>query len=175
MTLFNAVLADHEKLAGAQGILRQGVLGTVFAQAYNVGNLEVGKFPKNPLAISEIFEEIVFPPLRKIERTSDLRASWKKRIKFEGRLVKEWGREGTKGRRPEFEKWYFKARLDLLWAMELDLYKVGDQRKATRTMLEFLERNVHHTNAPKWIQSLESLLKGQEPKEAPKPKKEKAE
>ncbi len=164
-----AVLQDHEKLRGQEKILRENALASIFARAYGVNSLKASDFPKSPLEIGAIFEKIVFPPLRKIDRVSQLRKAWENRIGYEGNLIKEWSAEGSvRGRRPAFEKWYSSGRLDLLWAMELDVFKVGDQRAAALSMLEFLKKNLSHSKAPGWIAQFTQLIDGGE-EEASKP------
>jgi len=43
--------------------------------------------------------------------------------------------------------------------MELDCFKAGDERASALRMLKFLESNLTHKNAPKWITTFQALVR----------------
>jgi len=170
MAILKAILSDHDVLQGSQGILKESALNSVYANAYGVNGVHVENWPKEPLNIADVFERVIMPPLRNPESISQLKEAWKQRIEYEGGIREKWSAEGSiKGRRPEYEKWYFEGRLQLHWTMEQDLYSAGDQRAGALRMLEFLKKNLTHKLAPGWIEDFKVIIKGgnDEPEEAP--------
>lgn len=168
LSVMNEVLSDHEKLDGSAQVLRGNPMSSVFATAYDMNSVKSAQFPQSPLDIAGIYEGLVFPDLRESASFDKLKAAWLKRIELEGGILQKLGtardQNGDKGRRPEFEKWYYKTRPNLIWEMERDLFKSGDERGASLRMLKFLEKNFSHTSAPKWIDSFTNLVKGEEEK-----------
>ena len=47
---------------------------------------------------------------------------------------------------------------ELVWAMEVDLYKTGDQKRAAIAMLEHLNEHVSHPKARDWATSFRQLI-----------------
>jgi len=166
----NDIFANAEKLKGQQNTLRRSVTSTVFARAYNVSDVDVGDWPTEPLALEDIYDKVIFPPLRRPDKVASLRAMWLKRIQQEA-LVREiwsnWNPSGKIGMKealkpPAFEKFLTDERPNLIWRMEADLFKAGDQRGAALRMLDHLTRYVGHPKAPDWTDQFISLISPEE-------------
>ena len=168
------IFNNAEKLAGQQNILRQSVTASVFARAYSLSDLDTGEWPTEPLALNQIYHKVILPPLRKPDKTDLLRAAWLKRIQQEAMMREHWsgwnpdGKIGTREalRPPAFEKFLADERPELIFRMEEDLFKAGDQRGAALRMLEHLEHYVGHPSAPDWTDRFIGLIAA-EPEPAP--------
>ena len=162
ISAFEAILRDADKLKGQRSTLNERALGSVFAVAYKVNNANPERWPKSPLALSEIYENLVLPPLRTPKTLTKLRNSWLKRVEHEGLILEAWTNEasGEKDRKPAFEKWLVGGRKQLLWNMEMDLFQNGDEQGAALRMLNHLEANLTHKSAPTWIGQFTNLVEG---------------
>ncbi|MEN8774025.1 MAG: hypothetical protein ABF379_09325 [Akkermansiaceae bacterium] len=162
ISVLEAIIRDAEDLKGQGQLLRSNPLSSIFADAYSVGNAEVGNWPKSPLDIDDLYEYVILPPLRTPETLDSLRKGWLKRIEHEGNLLEKWTNEasGDRDRKPAFEKWLVEGRQNLNWGMEIDLFQSGDQRGAAIRMLEHLKKNLTHKSAPKWIGQFTTLVEG---------------
>jgi len=162
VSVLDAILRDAKDLKGQQTILSEPALESIFAQAYGVTNVQVVNWPEAPLDIEAVYEQVVLPPVRDPDSIEALRKGWLKRIEHEGLLLEHWTNEGTadKDRKPAFDRWLVEGRKDLIWAMEVDLFRNGDQRGAALRMLEHLKVNLTHKSAPKWIAEFTSLVEG---------------
>ena len=160
------------------------MLSTVFARAYNVSNVDPGDWPTEPLALNQIYDKVIFPPLRRPDRVESLRAMWLKRIQQEALTREIWSNSNSNGRvgmkdaqrPPAFEKFLTDERPNLIWRMEQDLFKAGDQRGAALRMLDHLTRYVGHPNAPEWTDQFIGLIspkeeteEGEDPEPEPEP------
>ena len=162
VSVLEAVIRDAEDLKGQGQLLRSNPLSSIFADAYSVGSVEIGNWPKSPLDIGDLYENVILPPLRTPETLDSLRKAWLKRIEHEGNLLEKWTNEasGDKDRKPAFEKWLIEGRQNLNWTMEVDLFQAGDQRGAALRMLEHLKKHLTHKSAPKWITQFTTLVEG---------------
>lgn len=162
ISVLEAIIRDAEDLKGQGQLLRSNPLSSIFADAYSIGNAEVGNWPKSPLDIDDLYEYVILPPLRTPETLDSLRKGWLKRIEHEGNLLEKWTNEasGDRDRKPAFEKWLVEGRQNLNWEMEIDLFQSGDQRGAAIRMLEHLKKNLTHKSAPKWIGQFTTLVEG---------------
>lgn len=162
LSVLEAILRDAEKLKGQEKLLSSPVTSSIFAHAYDVGNVKLTSWPESPLAIATFYDNIVLPPLRTPETTASLRQGWLNRIKHEGLLLEKWTNEGSadKDRKPAFDKWLLVGRKNLIWAMEVDLFSNGDQRGSALRMLEHLKVNLTHKSAPRWIAQFTRLVEG---------------
>lgn len=158
----DSILRDAEKLKGQEKILRESALQSVFAEAYSVKSQSVESWPASPLEIATLYDSIVLPPLRDGNSTTSLRKAWLKRIEQEGLLLEKWTETGSsdKDRKPAFEKWLQEDRQNLLWDMEVDLFRCGDEKGASIRMLQHLKENLTHKSAPRWITQFTSLVEG---------------
>jgi hypothetical protein len=140
-------------------------LSSIFADAYSVGTIEIDTWPKSPLDIADLYENVILPPLRTPKTLDSLRKAWLKRIEHEGSLLEKWTNEasGDRDRKPAFEKWLIEGRPSLTWAMEVDLFEAGDQRGGALRMLEHLKKHLTHKSAPKWIAQFTTLVEGGTP------------
>lgn len=168
----DSIFANPQQFEGNVQPLRDPVTNTVFARAYSLGGMKVEKWPLSPLEIGQIFNQVVFPPLRAKENTDGLREQWVKRIKYEGVIHQYWsggGQGGGRGGRgekpkpqdgpsPEYEKFMTETQPDLMWQMEEDIYKSGDQKGAAVAMLQHLEKNITHPKAREWADRFRALV-----------------
>lgn len=163
MEAVDSIFGTPEQFDGNVGALREPVTNTVFARAYNLGGAKVENWPLSPLDISEVFTQIVFPPLRADGKLDALREQWTKRIRYEGVTREYWsgggtGRGKSDERSPEYEKFISETLPDLRWQMEEDLYKSGDQKKAALNMLEHIESHLTHAKAREWGDRFRALI-----------------
>lgn len=160
MAVVDSILQDAEKLKGQEKLLKANSLQTVFAQAYSVNTVSVAKWPTNPLNLDSLYDNVILPPLRDEKTLPILRKAWLKRIEQEGLLLEKWTDTGTsdRDRKPDFEKWLKEERKDLLWNMEVDLFRSGDQKGSAVRMLQHLKENLTHKSAPRWIGQFTSLV-----------------
>jgi hypothetical protein len=188
--LVDAIFRDADKLAGQEQELNQGVTSTVFARAYEIGNLENDKWPASPVQLDEFYGKIVFPPLRTPFRIDTLRAAWIKRIHQEGiKIDAGWSKvdnrgnnrgngrvKGDKGDKterkigmasalkgPEYERFITETLPELQWRMEVDLFRSGDESAAALRMLAHIEKHLNHKQARKWGDEFKNLLKPRSP------------
>lgn len=159
------MFANAEKLKDDRNILSQNALGSVFAQAYKL-NIQVKDWPMSALDIAQVYDKVVMPPLRKPERINSLRSAWNHRILHEAMVIEKWNtREGSSigkkdsMRPPELEKFIEERRPQLLWDMELDCFKAGDERASALRMLKHVETYLTHKDAPAWITEFQELVK----------------
>lgn len=164
MQHLDQIFENAETLKAHRRILDQNALGSVFAQAYKL-NIKVENWPRSALDITGIYEHVVMPPLRTAEKAGSLRKAWSKRIEHEGLKIERWtqndsGRIGTKEamRSPEFEKFLSETRPAMMWKMEMDCFKAGDQQVAAVKMLQHLQKNMTHKDAPDWIEEFQTLI-----------------
>ncbi|MBB5352689.1 hypothetical protein HNR46_002937 [Haloferula luteola] len=178
--LVNEVFGDLKNLKDQQQTLKQSVMGTVFAQAYKLTNVSVKNWPMSPVDLKQVYDEVILPPYRKLERVDDLRAAWMKRIQQESDAQEIWTRQrrdreeddkrvGTKEalRTPEMEKFIAEVYPDLLWQMEVDVFQAGDERAAALRMFQHIEKYMSHPKVEGWAEQLRSLLTVQKAEEIP--------
>jgi hypothetical protein len=162
--IVDSIFRDAAKLASQENLLGQPVNSTIFAKAYEIGNVGKDKWPLSPVNLEEIYSGIVFPPLRSASGVEKLRAAWIKRIKQEEIKVESWsGGGGKKGNlgppSPELEKFRTETLPEFQWQMEMDLFRSGDESAAAKRMIAHITTNITHRSARKWGEELEKLLK----------------
>lgn len=173
ISAIEAILGDGQLLENQGQLLKASVLSSYFARAYDLGGLQVQGWSNAPLNIGTMYELIILPPWQNEDSIEKLRRGWLKRIEHEGLAVKAFSREGEKDRIPEFEKWLANDRLGLMWKMEVDLFRAGDQRPAALRMLDHLKKNLNHNDASAWINDFTALVSGKKlPAEIEAEKKE---
>ncbi|HVJ45772.1 MAG TPA: hypothetical protein VM511_05255 [Luteolibacter sp.] len=174
------VLRDIEKLKDQQALLKQGVTATVFAKAYEIGNLKLDKWPLSPIDVSQIYEQVILPQYRNPKGIDKLRENWLRRIQQESIMVEHWGgaqkgggkrEDGRIGmlensRPPELDRFYSETMPTLQWQMELDLFKAGDQAGAALRMINHIEKNLAHQNSKDWSEQFRAMLVAPLPKPA---------
>ncbi|MGJ8656628.1 MAG: hypothetical protein ACSHX6_09250 [Akkermansiaceae bacterium] len=166
----DAIMEDHKMLKPQQGLLDRSVLSSVYAKAYNINGLQAKDWPLSPLAISDIYEKLVMPPLRNGDSVDMLRKAWTKRIEHEGLILKNWadlpdsGRVGMKKdmEPPKFTKWKEDGYLKLLWEKEMDCYKHGDEKQASGNMLALVTEHIKHKKSLEWTKDFQKLMGGGE-------------
>jgi hypothetical protein len=164
MERIDLIFKDADDLDGAQGLLRQDVLDTVYATAYGVNGIKLEDWPTAPLQLSIVYEQLILPPLRTPRRLGELRQAWEKRILHEGSVHSLWGRSarglgGRQVRPAELDRFLAERRPQLQWEMELDLFNAGDQKGAALRMLQHIEKNVAHENCAEWIVDFQEIVR----------------
>lgn len=164
LSAVNSIFEDGEALERHNGILRQNVLGSIFARAYGFGNFEVKNWSPQPLNITNLFEKVILPSLRENKESDALRSAWMQRISYEEKLVEMWGKKpesksvGIKKDSPAVMKFNMDTRPRLIWQMEMDVFKSGDELGAATRMLSHISKNHGHNDAVKWAEELNTLI-----------------
>jgi len=163
----DSIFSQADDLADQQDTLQMAVTGTVFARAYDIKGVEVEEWPLSPVQLQGIYDQILLPPLRRVDRISSLRAMWTKRMVHEGLRVEHWkGKSEDKKARgeesPAYEIFITETLPDLRWDAEVDVYNAGDERTAAMRMLKHIDENIAHKSAPKWVSAFAELLQGKE-------------
>lgn len=164
----DSIFGSPQQFEGNVQPLRDPVTNSVFARAYSLGALKVDKWPLSPLEVGQVFTQVVLPPLREKGKVESMREQWMKRIKYEGVAAQYFtgaGR-GGKGEKPkagsepsaEYEKFMTETQPDLLWQMEEDLYKSGDQKNSAVAMLKHIEQHITHPKAREWADRFRALI-----------------
>ena len=148
--------------------LNESVLKSVFATTYGLAGIELEDWPLAPLKVADVYHKLIFPPLRKPGKVAQLKEAWSKRIEQEGLLIAPVNgeRNGLGGRREEpparLEVFLTERRPILIWQMEVDLFKAGDERGAAVRMVEHIKRHLGHKSEGKWIEEFKALIEGEE-------------
>ncbi len=156
-------LKNNDKLKQLRGIIEENTLHNVVGKEYGLAGLMPPNWPRSPLAISEIFERVVFPNLRKTRNVVALRSAWDKRIECELTLSAQEdvlndnsspeddsddrnkkGKNGnskpSRNNLMEAKATAMEKRDDLMWQKEVDLYKHGDTGTAATNMYAMILR-----------------------------------
>lgn len=170
--IIDAIFRDIDKLKNQEETLRQSVVTSVFARAYDINGVKMEGWPFSPIQIEEIYEEVFLPPVRKPGRLAELRATWIKRIQQESIAMETWGgrrnRDGVTAERigmadamqsPEFIRFQEETMPKLQWDMEVDLFRNGDQSGASVRMLAHMQKYLGHASAREWGEQFQRLLK----------------
>jgi len=153
--VLDEIFADADKLADQRGYLRQSAVGSVFGRTYNLDGLNMKEWPNSPLDMNGIYEHLVMPPLRNPEKADALHAVWMKRIQQEGIIAAQWSKDP--GAQEKFQQ---EGYPDLVWQMETDVYRAGDQKGAALRMFQHLEKYAANPKAPDWAKQFKDLLNG---------------
>ncbi len=170
--IVDTIFRDASAFGGHQNILRQPVTGSVFARAYEIGNLRIENWVLAPGNVGEVYDRILLPPQRRARNPESLRNGWIKRIQQEITAAEEWQDDGNERRGrigmasalrggPEYERFMAEEVPKLQWQMELDVFRHGDPSGAALRMLAHLERHVTHASARDWTTELEGLLRAE--------------
>jgi len=159
------IMEELKTLKSQQSVLKQKVLSSIYAKAYNINGLEADDWPLSPTDISGIYENVVMPPLRNGSKVATLRASWDKRIKHIGLMKKEWSAEAKKAKisvksdkgPPAYEEWLTDGYLKLVWNKEKDCFKAGGEITASNNMLAHISKHINHKESLKWVKDFQSL------------------
>ncbi len=162
----DAIMDDQKILKPHRHILKQNVLSSVYAKAYNIDGLKAKDWPMSPLNISEIYDKVVMPPLRETTSINQLRGAWDKRIEHEGQILKHWSAIPKTSQigmakdllLPEYTKWQEAGYLELLWKKEMDCFKAGDEKQSSAKMLSHLSKYIKHKQSLKWTKQFQKLM-----------------
>lgn len=161
--IVETISTQAEDLSAHRDILQQNGTASVFAQAYNINGVKVEKWPLAPAPFSEVYEQVLLPPLRRADRIEALKAAWTKRMVNESTLLDAWsGKPGEKQktgvRSPAYDKFVTETLPKLRWDAEIDVFNAGDEKGAAVRMLAHIEGNLSHEAAPKWAEEFVTLL-----------------
>jgi hypothetical protein len=175
--IVDIIAKDADRLRQHRQLLHQAVTSSAFARAYEITGVEVENWPMSPANISEIYEKILLPPLRKPDRLEALRSAWVRRIQAEIAIAQApagnddaGGRKNGGGARPradDYERFMAETVPELQWQMEMDLFRNGDQQGAAMRMLSHLEKYMSHQSARKWSDELKNILSPQQTAPSP--------
>jgi len=175
----DAIVGDVEKLRNQRQLLNQSAVGSLFARAYEIGEVKADNWVFSPGHIGEVYEKILLPPLRSSRQADSLRAAWLRRIAQEIRMQEflPSAQEDGNGKRrigmaddvrgTELDQFIAETVPELQWTMEMDLFRHGDERNAAVRMLAHLEKNLGHKSARKWATELTGILSGKDKEAAP--------
>jgi hypothetical protein len=156
------VTAEEVDSKAARDQLKKPVTDTIFAQAYGLGGLKIKDWPMTPLPIKDVYDKVILPPLRTPKSTVALREAWINRIRGEDLTVMRWSGNGDRAQNdplsPEYVKFLAETKPELIWEMEVDVFKAGDQRGAALHMLEHLEKYITHHKATEWEKIFRELV-----------------
>jgi hypothetical protein len=165
--LVSAIFQDPEKLRSQAGLLSEDVTSSVFARAYEIGNLKLEDWSGSPTALETIYDKILLPPLRNPQHLDSLRNAWIKRIQQEGAMQEFWAAPPKENKRlgmaedlrpPEYARFLEETLPRLQWQMEVDLFKNGDESDAAKRMLAHIEKYIQHKAAREWGEEFRKLL-----------------
>jgi hypothetical protein len=163
--IVDAIFLNPQRLKNQAGLLSESVTSSIFARAYDINRVNVQNWSLSPVALDQIYNEILLPPYRSPGRLDALRSGWLKRIQQEGKKVEFWGGERRAGRaaggptQQEYVRFMQETAPALQWQMELELFQYGDQSGAATRMLALLEKNLAHPSAREWGNQFRALLK----------------
>lgn len=183
----DSICGDFAKLQFHQDVLNTPVSGTVFAKAYDLGQLSVPNWtqaaatptaqayaplwPQVPTDLSNIYNQVILPPFRKPATLGLLKTGWAKYIQqviakqAAASSADPNGREGKKNTPPseakiaEHQRFMEREVPSLQWQMEADLFHSGDPDGALVRMMAHLEKHTTHPSCPDWYQQYKNLLK----------------
>lgn len=161
----DTIFKDAKDLEGSQHILRQNVLSTVFAEAYNIEGIKMEDWPTAPLQLDLVYDGLILPALRSRTTIGQLKQAWEKRILHEGTSLEVWSKpkKGLANNEPSaaMTKFLKERRPQLQWMMEMDLFFVGDQKAASLRMLKHIEAHEAHKRCPDWISEFQAAVKAE--------------
>lgn len=166
LAALEAIYRTPEELRGHVEMLAQPVNATVFARAYGLTGYEVEGWPMAPLQgkgggirVEGPFDLVIFPSLR-VEKAHDaLRDAWRRRIQFEEVARGFWAEDSDgEGQSRARERFLADGRPQLIWGMEEDLFRSGDERRAALALLKHLEQHIGHSQARGWEARFRELV-----------------
>lgn len=173
--IVDTIVREADQFKGHEGVLNEAVTSSVFARAYDLGEVRLEKWPLSPGNIGQVYEQILMPPLRQQRRTEELRAAWTRRIQAEISLRDNPAPASENGSRkigmasalrsPEYERFMAETVPQLQWSMEVDLFRHGDERAAAMRMLAHLEKNLTHKSAREWGEQFVQLISPPQPED----------
>jgi hypothetical protein len=179
----DGIVNEAEKLKNQHQVISQSAVSSLFARAYELGEVKAENWVFSPGQIGEIYDKILLPPLRSARQPELLRTAWLRRISQETRMQeflpsqKDNGNGNGNGKRrigmaddmhgPELEQFIAETVPELQWTMEVDIFRNGDERNSAVRMLTHLEKNLGHKSARKWAAELTELLNNKDAPPAP--------
>ena len=167
MDRLDSMLGDLEEMGKEGKVLEESVLESVFAATYGLSGIALGEnWPYAPMKVEDVYENLVFPPLRNPKGVGLLRAAWKKRIQHEELMATQRGENKDDLRNVDTPAKLILFRSDkrpeLVWAMEVDLFKAGDERAAALRMVGHIEKHLGHKSEKQWVEELQALVSAED-------------
>lgn len=160
MERLDQMIKDFPEMGQHKERLSESVLKSEYALTYGLGGIELKDWPLAPLKIEEVYEQLILPPLRNPKSVEKLRSAWMRRIEQESLMAVP--QEDDPGRRSKrsvkTELFVIERRPELLWEMEVDVFKSGDQRGAAVRMVEHIKKYLGHKSEGKWIEEFKKLI-----------------
>ncbi len=171
--IVDALFQDIATLEHQRVTLRQSVTSTVFAKAYELGEVSKADWPTSPIPVDPIYDKVLLPPLRNPARLNALQATWIKRIQQQSIHAESWSNnrgQDAKGRKNREDsdsasskstraaEFATETLPELQWQMELDLFRSGDEAGASRRMVAHISKHINHRSARDWSDQFKALL-----------------
>ncbi len=159
------LIKDGELVSSQVKLLQANVLHSVFARAYGLHSTKVKAWHPAPLPINKVYDVSILPVVRKVDTLDLLRKQWSDRILYEGKYFEFFGKKaedtslkGIAARSAAVDKYLSESKPKYLWAKEVDCYKLGDEQRAAKNMMEHLKSYQNHPVEERWIAQFISLL-----------------
>lgn len=164
--MIDSIFNNAEKLKTLEPTLNQAVTSTVFAKIFEIEIPSKNKWPLSPVQIDTVYKEVIFPTMRGTANIEKLRAAWVKRITQEKIKVEIWQtpapnqkkNEAAVEKSLEHQKFVEEVVPELMWQMETDLFRNGDEAGAAKRMLSHIQNHLDHKSSRAWGESFKNLL-----------------
>lgn len=168
-SLLLGVFDDAKALQPHQRVLSSNVFGTPFAKAYELDDLKPQEWPSSILPAENIYEQVILPPLRLARDYAGIRATWTERINCELAVIEQLtppnrrnGEDDDDAHEEAIEEakadFISEKRPELIWEMEVDVYKAGDEQQAALRMLSHIKAHLTHEKVGEWQSELRGLV-----------------
>lgn len=158
LALVRELFADAEYNRGLLGEMSQEVTATVMARAFDLDQLEIEGMPSAPLPLQPVFA-LALRPAQRAQNYDRMRTLWNERISLEGQIVQNSiGEEEKLQNNPAARQFATITRPNLLWTMEMDCYRAGDERNAAANLLAMLRQSDSTSQALDWEKQLRELV-----------------
>jgi hypothetical protein len=140
------------RVSGAARSLGQGVMGTLFAQAYNLSTYieHVEGWPQSALDFRSVYRNIVLPHCR-VEKKG-LAEAWQEYVNLETILRQSEANDDA------FQEWGRSGYRDLMWEKWLDLLMNGvNANTAGQELLKIIRENPTSPSLKKWMHDLDKI------------------
>jgi len=148
------IAANIEELDGGMRELRGSVLGTVFAEAYELNkSLQMKDWSFTPGNISSVYNDAIFPFYR-VEHPDLLAGAWDKYIALETQMTAIQQAENPIA----LENFQTERLPSMKWNRAVDLFENYSQPQGSLEMLAVLQANASHPQASKWVDDFKKRL-----------------
>lgn len=156
--LVRELMAEATANQGLLAEMGEGATGSVIARAFDLDSLEIEGMPAAPLPLQPVFE-LALKPARQRKDFAEMRSLWNERVSLEGRIVENSVKEDEKLKDNQAARDFaLTTRPNLLWQMEVDCFKAGDERTSAANLLGLLRDSDSTSQALKWESELRGLV-----------------